>query len=96
MYNTLIVNMEGDLVPTSVSLTCEQKGPRAHFLDIMEVFQEDGGGYLTLSQIYDKREWMSTLLLARYTVDSLILRQSCLKRCLSVFSFTQSIVSVCS
>lgn len=58
MYDKLVYDLDGKLVPTSIDITCEQRGSGVHFLD-MEVVQ-DGSGTTHL-KMYDKRDAMATL-----------------------------------
>ena len=62
IYDKIVWNKEGDLVPTSIDLTLEQQGASAHFLDMEKV--QDGCGTTHL-KMYDKRDSMTTVALFR-------------------------------
>ena len=85
MYDSMIVDTEGGLIPTTIKLLREQVGCSAHFLD-MKIIQDGIRGIQV--QMYDKRDAMPSLQnyrkfphietkLAKRSLDSVLHSQLC-------------------
>ncbi len=59
MYHKTMWNLDGELIPNTIELTCEQQGESVHFLD-MEIVQDSSR--TTHIRMYDKRDSMPTLV----------------------------------